>query len=77
MSINISFDADEGQWVTICCLSCRKDIEYQDKIMDVARVSIATPVRMYIACLECIDCGEELIEYDAFSHEVIEHARQL
>jgi len=65
MSININFDADEGRFVTICCLACQGETE-------VATLYIARPFRMYIASIDCEDCGESIVEYDIKSHTVIE-----
>lgn len=65
MSIKINFDADEGRFITICCLACKGESE-------IATLCIAHPFRMYAAAMECEDCGETIIEFDAITHEVLE-----
>lgn len=55
----VTFDADEGRFVDLCCLACREDVR--------AHLVVATPVRMYIAAVGCPECGDEIVQYDVLS----------
>lgn len=47
---------DEGKFVRVGCLDCREDV--------IARIVMATPVRAYVAALECQQCGSTIVALD-------------
>jgi|SRR5215510_300015 len=56
----IIFEADEGRYVDICCMICHKHGEHSERgVLD-----MAFPVRMYISAICCLNCGEQLQEFD-------------
>ena len=54
--MRLIIDLDEGRYLELGCLSCKQDIR--------ATLSIAIPFQMYIAALDCDECGEQLLEFD-------------
>lgn len=56
----IHTDFDEGRYAALCCLECQHDR---------AVYGIAMPARLYIAALDCCECGTELVSFDAFTRE--------
>ena len=63
MSATIHMDLDEGRTTEMGCLACHTDT--------VATIGIASPFRFYVAALDCGECQEQLVEFDAISDEVI------
>jgi len=65
--INLHMDLDEGRTARgFVCLGCRG-------VSENAVYGMASPVEMYVASLDCAECGESLVEFDAFSLRVMRH----
>ena len=58
---HITVDLEEGRYLPLCCIACREEV--------VAKLAMASPVRMYVVALDCEECGESLVEFDQFSME--------
>ena len=56
--IPITLDLDEGRYVDLGCLHCHADTR--------GRLGVAVPLRVYIVCLWCSQCGEQIVEWDGF-----------
>ncbi len=55
--VPVTVDLDEGRFANFACIKCRTEV---------SRLGIARPARLYIASLDCVDCGEQLAEFDQF-----------
>ena len=68
--IHLHVDLDEGRVARgFACLGCRG-------VADDAEYSVAMPAAMYVASLDCVECGEQLVAFDAFKGYVVRHDGQ-
>ena len=67
MQVTIGGDCDiddngNGVMSGLCCVACREEI--------VAKFGVATPFRLYVGSVDCLECGEQLVKYDVLTGRV-------
>jgi hypothetical protein len=55
--IPITVDLDEGRFAEFACVACHAEL---------AKLTVATPARLYVVSLDCVECSEQLVEFDQF-----------